>query len=230
MESAVYSTKQIKIFGKIYQEFLDNYNSSLGVEKKIFKVKKTQVLLEYLSNCNKNLDSFLDCNESVLGNFSILKVSGIDPTKTKINWEYLHNLFFVVNKSNSHDVIEKSKKGLQKSKEISKELTVSKSGDIEENISGLLANNAFGDLIKEMSISVKDSLEGKDLSKINPVELLAGLLNPENNGQVGGVDFSQIINKTVGSLKEKINNKEIDISELKDIAGSVSESLDGLKL
>jgi hypothetical protein len=229
MESAVYSTKQIKIFGKIYQEFLDNYNNALGVEKKVFKVKKTQVLLEYLSDCNKNLDSFLDCNESVLGNFSILKVNGIDPSKTKINWEYLHNLFFVVNKSNSHEVIEKSKKGIQKSKEISKELTTANTG-VEENISGLLANNAFGDLIKEMSVSVKESLEGKDLSKINPMELLSGLLNPENNGQVGGVDFSQIINKTVGSLKEKINNKEINISELKDIASSVSNSLGDLKL
>jgi hypothetical protein len=211
MES-IFSTKQIKLFNKIYQEFLDGYAVATETPPSTFKVKKAQVLLQYLMDCGKDLDNFLDCKESALDNINLFKQSQIDITKTKINWEYLHNLFFIVYKDVKPDILEKSKKGIINSKTSTKMVKDSAS------------DNIFGDLIKEMSSDIQGTLEGKDLSTINPMELLSGLMNKDNKGKVGGIDFSEIINKTVISLQSKIDNKEIDIEKLKETANTIANS------
>jgi predicted nucleotidyltransferase len=227
MES-VYSTKQIKLFGKIFQEFLDNYHSVLGVEKKVFKVKKAQVLQIYLREIKKVEGDFLDCKDSALEGITILKANCITGS---INWEYLHNLYFIVNNGKiSPEVLERSKKGLESGKN-ALVLSEESSDDPEVQtltggIEGLMQSDLFGDLLKDMSGDVGKMLEGKDLSNVNPMDLMSGLLDPNNTEKtVGGINFSEIINKTVASLKGKIENKEIDVEQLKSIAGNIAGNL-----
>lgn len=227
---AIYTTKQIKLFGKIFQEFLDNYHTVLGIEKKVFKVKKAQVLQIYLREIQKVEGDFLDCKDSALRGITILKASGVDFSKTVVSWEYLHNLYWIVKKNKTPEILERSKKGLESGKNA---LVLSReSSDDPEvetlsgGIEGLLTSDLFGDLLKDMSGDVGKMLEGKDLSQINPGNLMSGLLNPENTGKtVGGIDFSEIINKTVASLQGKIERKEIDVDQLKAIAGNIAGTL-----
>lgn len=229
---AMYSTKQIKLFGKIFQEFLDNYHTVLGLEKKVFKVKKAQVLQIYLREIKKVEGDFLDCKDSSLDCITILKASGVDFSKTVVSWEYLHNLYFVVNRKMSPEVLERSKRGIESGKNV---LVLSKASSDDPEVDtltltgglqGLMQSDLFGGLLKDMSVDVGKMLEGKDLSNVNPMELMSGLLNPENTEKtVGDIDFSQIINRTVASLQGKIERKEIDVEQLKAIAGNIAGTL-----
>lgn len=226
----IYSTKQIKLFGKIFQEFLDNYHTVLGLEKKVFKVKKAQVLQIYLREIKKVEGDFLDCKEISLDGITILKENGVDFSKTVVSWEYLHNLYWIVKKNKTPEILERSKKGIESGKNA---LVLSReSSDDPEvetltgGLQGLMQSDLFGGLLKDMSVDVGKMLEGKDLSQINPTELMTGLLNPENTEKtVGGIDFSQIINRTVASLQGKIERKEIDVEQLKAIAGNIAGTL-----
>jgi hypothetical protein len=168
-----------------------------------------------------------------LEGITILKANCITGS---INWEYLHNLYFIVNNGKiSPEVLERSKKSIESGKNALVLASETSSSDPEVQtliggIEGLMQSDLFGDLLKDMSGDVGKMLEGKDLSNVNPMDLMSGLLDPNNTEKtVGGINFSEIINKTVASLQGKIEKKEIDVDQLKAIAGNIAGSLQSKK-
>ena len=232
MSDAAYTTKQIKLFGKIHQEFLNEYNVITNQPLKIFKIKKSSILLCYLEDVSEVIDDFLDCKENCLKEVTLFKLNGINSSKAKLNWKYLHNLFWIVKKDKTPEILERSKAGISNSELavlITPKGNLNGSKNSLDSIQKLMSSSIFGNIIKEMSGDIQKSLEGKDLSMINPSELLSSLMGGETK-VVGGIDFSSIIEKSTKSLKTKVENGEIDLNQLKESASSIAGSLGGFNL
>jgi hypothetical protein len=198
------SNKQIKIFNKLYDEFLIEYNKVSGDKPKSCKIKKAETLETYKKEVDDDLDNFLNCKESSLEKISLLQKTGIDIINVKINWRFLHNLYFITDKTKDQDILNKSKEAIAAN-------LVSK-------------DNFLGDLVHDLSGDIKKSLEGKDLSKLNPALLMNSLLLGEKT--VGGIDFADIIARTTAALKLKVDSGEIDINKLKSVSNNIKSALE----
>jgi hypothetical protein len=208
MSSTVFSTKQIKVFNKIHQEFLDEYNKTLNKESTVYKIKKGAILVNFLDDVEKVIESYMNREVKCLKSIRLFCDNGVsssikneEEANKIINWEYLHSMLFIVMK-----------------KEKALEFCIPKK-DVAH------VDDTFSQIIASLSKDIKDSLEGKDLSKINPAELMSGLLNGNGNTVVGGIDFGEIISKTTKTLKHKVDSGDISLESLKENAKSIAGHL-----
>ena len=200
----VVSNKQIKIFNKLYSEFLADYIKVSGKPNATYKIKNSITLETYKKDIDISLDDFLSCKTSCLNNISLLKDSGVTWDKVKINWKILHNLYFLVDKTKDQKILDKSKESIA--------------------VDLIGKNDFLSDLVGDLSGDIQKSLEGKDLSKLNPALLMNSLLAGDRS--VGGIDFADIIAKTTEKLRAKVENGEINIDQLKGISGNIKSVLE----
>ena len=107
--------RKIKLFNRIFQEFLNEYRSVTGVNFPVTKIKSIENVNQYNSDVTKVLEAFVKCDDSVITKISLLNF--IDPIATKINWEYLHNLYFITLDKQDPELVEESKKNIKAHKE-----------------------------------------------------------------------------------------------------------------
>jgi hypothetical protein len=77
-------------------------------------------------------------------------------------------------------------------------------------------------LIQDIAGEVSKSLDGKDFSDINPIDLMSSLMS--GNSNVNGVDFSCIIKNITEKLQTKFDSGEIDTNKLKEQAENLLEN------
>jgi len=204
------SNKQIKLFNKILTEFYEEYNLVTGNKLKI-KAKSHDILL-FKTEAQNKLEQFVCCDNMVLEGITLFKKFDI----TKLNWEYIHTMYFIsYGKSIDTNFVSRCKN----SRLNKKSLSVSKSVPqiTPEN------SESFGKLIGDIAGQVAKSLEGKDLSNINPQELLTGMLS--GNMNIAGIDFQEILDNSTKNFKAKVDSGEIDVNDFTNQAKSVMEKL-----
>ena len=164
-----------------------------------------------------------------------------DPTKAKIQWISLHNLFLILydNKDPYKETLIKEFDNGRNPKTteqqafcldtinpdmISKILPLitgmmSNSGNNTNN--NELNNPIFNNLIQETSATLMESLKGKEdqLKNINPMELFSQLMN--GNNIIGGIDLNDTIKSIQVSITAKMDNNEIDHQAFKDSAENI---------
>lgn len=200
----VYSSKQIKLFKKVLGEFSSNYNlknnSSIS-----FKVRSID-LKNYSEYIEQDIDSFVGKNTEILAGMKLFQ-GKVSPES--IPWAYIQSLYFICS-PDSAELLSKCK-----SVAIVKPVVVP-----EVPLAG---NSDFNNMIGDISARVAEGLKGQDLSKIDPMALMNGLMS--GNTCIGGFDFSKIIEDTTKSIKEKVSSGELDPESLKTQATGLLSSL-----
>jgi hypothetical protein len=197
------SSTKIKLFKKVFREFLDEYSKMTNLTIDV-KIKNSEPLNTYIDDVKKVEDSFICRDSDSLGSITLLKCLNLNDTNIKVNWDYLHNMYFIA--------LGEADEGLiKRSQEVTKEPLPETQGP---NIMGLLNNPAISNIISELLPAVTKSLEGKDLSGIDPQEALKGLMSG-GTPSIGGFDFSELIKQTTDKVKQSISEGKLDLKELK---------------
>lgn len=71
-------------------------------------------------------------------------------------------------------------------------------------------------LIQDIAGQVSETLQGKDVSNINPMELFSSLMSGQGNTTVNGIDFSSILKNTTEKVQQQISEGKLDITKLKE--------------
>lgn len=237
------SNKQVKLFNKILKEFVEEYSLITGSQLKI-KAKSDKIII-FNTEVNNSLEEFVNCENTMLEKISILKNSQID--FDKINWEYLHTMYFIsqgksidktivsrckVNRSKIVTVIQSpshpNSTGMDMGMMMNMIGNIGGMGDNQgtsniSNISSMLQSESFGKLVGDIAGQFAKTLEGKDLSNINPQDLLSGMMS--GNMNIGGIDFQSILDTSTAQFKEKVESGEIDITEFTKQAHDTMDKL-----
>lgn len=237
-----FSNRQIKIFKRILLDFCKEY-TRVTSEKVNLPELNQDSLFTFYTQTKKNITEFTICNTNILKDITLLK--DFDPSKAKIQWISLHNLFLILydNKDPYKEVLIKQFEDGRKHKKITNEqqtpnfsidtinpemisqmlplITGMMSGSNANNIN---SNPMFNNLIQETSTKLMESLKGKEdeLKNINPMELFSQLMN--GNNIIGGIDLNDTIKSIQVSITAKMENNEIDPQEFKDSAESIIKS------
>jgi hypothetical protein len=186
-----FTNKQVKLFRKVLYEFYDEYKLASG-SLLDFKIKiDANVLEKFFSEIKNHLDKFINRHISLINEITLF--SDINTSKVNINWDYIQQLYLIC--GGTIEVQEIVKKPITKE------------------------SNAFNSLVGDLAVNVAKSLEGQDLTKINPAELMQSLMS--GNMNVGGIDFSEIIKMSTENVKNKVSSGELDIEELRESASNV---------
>ena len=215
----MYSAKKKEIFEKIYLEFLKNYSESQSSGDLDMELFVNEII-------EQGVDKLINCNVGILPHITLFK----DYTEI-FNWEYIHNMYFVcIGKKKSNKIIDKCLVSRQIFSKCDNTVTKFKNtGGIENLLGGggienlLGGSGGLGDLISNISKNVEETLAGEDLSKIDPSQLMNSLLSGKTN--INGIDFSKIINSASTLMSKKVNDGEIDISELGEKANDALKNL-----
>jgi len=209
--------KKTKLFNKVFREFLDEYRTLTGENVIVKKIKSSDVIMKYFSEVNERLQAFINCDNSIIPEISLLK--GIDAEKYKINWEYLHNLYFITLPQANPELVQKSKDAIALSKSESSEINIMALKGMVDNPETQNLNS----LINEIAQQITGSLKDVDLSKIDPTELMTNLMAGKN--QACGIDFTSIIETTTKDIHSKIDKGQLDLNNLKNSAEALLENL-----
>lgn len=240
-----FSNRQIKIFKRILLDFCKEY-TRVTSEKVNLPELNQDSLFTFYTQTKKNITEFTICNTNILKDITLLK--DFDPSKAKIQWISLHNLFLILydNKDPYKEVLIKQFEDGRKPKKINSEqvpnfsidtinpqmisqmlplITGMMSGQgLNSNSKDISNNDMFNNLIQETSTTLMESLKGKEdqLKNINPMDLFSQLMN--GNNIIGGIDLNDTIKSIQVSITAKMENNEIDPQEFKDSAESIIKS------
>jgi len=215
-------SRKIKLFKRLFNEFLNEYNKLTGKNFSI-KIKEYEILEKYNLEIKNNLDKFIECESDIINKITLCKSIEMNinnqvfiNNKSSI-WNYLHNLYFITMDSVDSEIILKSKEYLSK---LQMQLVPKDTGINLENLN--LDDPGMGDLISDIAKQVTDKLKGQDLSNIDPMQLMSQML--AGGHSVNGIDFGSIIQDTANKIKTKVENGEIDLDKLKNQAkGLISD-------
>jgi len=128
----------------------------------------------------------------------------------KINWEYVHTLYFISHgKSIEPAVVERCKKNrLNKVTMVMKKTLDNTKKGLEISPEN---SESFGKLIGDIAGQVAKSLEGKDLTNLNPQDLLTGMMS--GNMNIGGINFQEILDNSTKNFQTKVDSGEIDVAD-----------------
>lgn len=214
--------RRVKIFNRVLKEFLSDYKK-ISNKNISFKANDISFLNKYREQVEAVKDDFFKCDDKALKDIEMcLKMDMVStpPGEDKYNvWKYLHDLYIITLEKATEEVLEKSKTGLKNCKLPEKFSAFAK--NLEKNVSH---NTDFGNLIQDIAGQVSKSLEGKDLSSLNPMDLIAGLMSG-NATDINGIDFSDIIKNTTETIQGKVESGELDINELQTQAGDIFKEL-----
>jgi hypothetical protein len=93
--------------------------------------------------------------------------------------------------------------------EIPKVPQVNPSRAMPADMASLLSNPAIGNMIQELVPMVQESLKDKDLSNIDPSQLLGVLTSGNLKNNDTGIDFTDIVGKTSKLVAERIASGDI---------------------
>lgn len=208
--------RKIKLFKRLFNEFLNEYNKLTGKNFSI-KIKEYEILEKFNLEIKNNLDKFIECDINIINKITLCKSIDLDinnqifiNNKNSI-WNYLHNLYFITMDSVDTEIILKSKEYLSK---LQMQLVPNDNSFNLENLN--LDDPGMGDLISDIAKQVTDKLKGQDLSNIDPMQLMSQML--AGGHSVNGIDFGSIINDTANKIKIKVEKGEIDLDKLKSQA------------
>src|SRR4029079_4826974 len=193
--------KKIELFNDTFQEFLAEYRTLSGIDTvKAKKIKTSYPLMQYFSEVKLKLDKFMSCEDAVIPELTLLNKINIDPSKCKINWEYLHNLYFITLPVPDPELIQRSKDAIAEQRQREMQVaTKEMPGAVQDKLAGIdisalqgMANNPetqnLNTLINDIAHQISGSLQGMDLSKVDPTELLTNLMS--GNNKACGIDFT----------------------------------------
>lgn len=210
--------RRIKLFNRLLKEFLTDYES-ISNKKFTIKVKDGDFLTKYKEQVEKTKEVFLSCNDRCLNSIDLCKTiklvespKGVDKYSV---WKYLHDLYFLTLEEVDQKILEISKLGLVSCK--TTEHLSKFANAIEKKVE---KNTHFGNLIQDIAGQVSKSLEGKDLSSLNPMDLVNGLMSGKTSN-INGIDFTDILQSTTETIQNKVNTGEIDIKDLQTQAGDL---------
>jgi len=207
--------RKIKLFNRIFQEFLNEYRAVSGENIPVTKIKSIENVKQYNSDVTKVLENFIRCDDSVISKISLLNF--IDPLSNKINWEYLHNLYFITLEQQNPELVEKSKENIKAHKERviirTPKTRQVKVPDLSSVTKSLETSN-LNDVMNGIAEQVTEYLKDVDLTKINTSELITSLMS--GSKQACGIDFGPIIDSATNDIHTRIDNGELDIAEIKD--------------
>lgn len=243
------SNRQQKIFKRLVSDFYKEYKLITNDKIKLPSISKANVF-NFYQQVIENYTDYCNCNENVLTKIDFLKE--IDAKKVKIQWKTLHTLFIVclneisiIRNLNKDQII----KQLQQGRNVPSVPSVSEQPSVPSvpfgmnpemiaqmmpMLSGIMGNGSgmnslmeggMGDLIKETSDKLMNSLQGKEeqLKNINPMELFNGLMSGNQN--IGGVDLSDVISNLQVSITTKIEKGELDPQLIKENAQNMMNNL-----
>lgn len=223
----MYSKKRIKIFNKILKEFLEEYKKIVNKDYyQIVKVKEMHVLTNFQNEIKNNVELFLECDKKVFGYITLCKDISLDKLEKEIEtniWQYLHNLYIItiLESERKEEFANRSKERLRQ-----RELSLTRNtntNSIGNLLGSIMGNPGLSNLIEDISKEVSKKLEGKDLSHIDPNELLSNLLS--GNGETSGINFNEIIHTTKEKFQDRVDSGEIDVKSLQNIANTFSNTL-----
>lgn len=239
--------KRIKLFNRLLNEFLDDYDKIYNVKSPRTKITQLKVLNTFKDEINYVREAFFNCDESSFKNITLCKTINLDKRENftlqnRISiWKYLHNLYILTQEAPDKGTISQdAKQALDKlqgkvvsPQTVSNKDTSPKDFDLSQ-ITQLLPNKTIpkemGGLIEDIAAQVSKTLEGKDLSNINPMELMNSLMSGNGNATINGIDFGSILKNTTDKIKQQVDNGEIDINKLKEQAEDLINSPELTKL
>lgn len=205
----IISNKQVKLFNKILKEFSEEYSLITGTELKI-KVKADKIII-FNSEANNVLEKIINCETESLNEMTLFKSHNLD--FTKINWEYIHTMYFISQgKSIEQSIVQRCKENRNKTN-----LPVVRSNTLP------IPGESFGKLVGDIANQVAKKLDGQDLSHINPQELLASMMS--GNMNVEGINFQEILDNSTANFKDKVETGEIDVNDFTQQAHSLMNKL-----
>lgn len=207
--------KRIKLFNRLLKEFINDYNSIYNLNIELIRAESISFLNTFKDEVNFVSDKFFNCDETSFSNISLCKRILLDKNKIKVEnklniWKYMHNLYILTLESTDKGfILEKSKTALEK---------LEKSHELVPT-----SGNEMNSLIENIAGQVSKSLEGKDLSNINPMDLLSSLMSG-NGSNINGIDFGSILKNTTEIIQTKVNAGELNLEALKKQATSMINS------
>jgi hypothetical protein len=199
------TNKQLKLFKRTINEFLDEYNKLDETMEIRLKIKSIDIV-KYNMEIKSNIESFIDRQPDIFNKITLFSKLDLQKVDTSV-WDYLNNLYFISEGTSIDPSI------IEKCKNYNKQIVVPKKDNTQ-------SKDQFGSLIGDIAGKVSKSLEGKDLTGINPQMLLAGLMSG-NTDSIGGIDFSKILEQTTQTIKLKVDAGELDLEALKSQASGI---------
>jgi hypothetical protein len=189
-----YSNRQLKLFKRVLGDFIREYTLITNIKIKSASIKQ-ETVAQFVLEVNNNFNDYSNCNDSSLNKITLLK--DLDPTKVKIQWVSLHNLYLIVGIGSS---------------------SLNKEEIIQKFEAGRKASSTFSFTPKvQHSVQPANSLESM-------LPMMAGLMpmlncsqqgiGQQGNSEQGGLDFmnnpmfSDLIKETSSSLMKSFEGKE----------------------
>lgn len=207
--------KRIKMFNRLLEEFIEDYNKMYNLEVPFVKIKELSVLNTFKDEINYVSEAFFKCDQTAFKNITLCKQLQLDQREdlgtNKLNiWKYLHNLFLLTQEApDKIDLVIKTKEALE---------TLKNEKIVSAILPGMSQDSDMAHIIQDIAGEVSKSLKGKDLSSINPMELLMTLMSGNTNANINGIDFGSILSNTTEKLQSKIQAGEIDTNKLQEEA------------
>lgn len=196
------------MFNKLLEEFIEDYNKMYNLAIPHIKIKELGVLNTFKDEINYVSEDFFKCEQVAFKNITLCKQMQLDKHKdfgeNKLSiWKYLHNLYLLTQEApDKNNIVNKTKTAIE---------SLQSSSNTE--LKKLQEDSDMANIIQDIAGEVSKSLEGKDLSAINPMELLTTLMS--GNNMINGVDFGSILKNTTEKIHSKIQSGEIDTIKLK---------------
>lgn len=232
--------RRVKLINKLLKEFYTEYQKISSFSTSKITLNQTEISefpVEFRKQVNEKKKEFFNCEVQCLGFINLCKAINIDKIdidnysaeNKKSIWKYLHNLYILtledIQTSDLQQIYEESKKGLDNI-EIKEKALQKQSDKIDFDFPNLLQslneNTEMKNLIEELTSKFSKKLEGKDLSNINPMNLMASLMSGDSSSS--GIDFGDILKDVSESVKDKIQKGELNVDNLKSQAEKILKS------
>lgn len=197
------TSNRIKLFKKVFNEFLKEYSSITGAIISI-PIKTIEPLTLYRQDVESVIDQFASKNVNILGNIRLL--STINFSKVQVNWSYLFNMYSLTLEKGEENLLETASSGVVATTQPAPQTLPGLPGGL--NIGALLNSGAIQNLVAELAPMVTQSLEGKDLSKISMETLMSDIVTGKSES---GIDTASVLKHTMDKMKDKISSGELKL-------------------
>lgn len=201
------TSNRIKLFKKVFNEFLKEYSSITGAIISI-PIKTIEPLTLYRQDVESVIDQFASKNVNILGNIRLL--STINFSKVQVNWSYLFNMYSLTLEKGEENLLEIASNKVIVATSQSTPQTLPNLPGLPGglNIGALLNSGAIQSLVAELAPMVTQSLEGKDLSKISMETLMSDIVTGKSES---GIDTANVLKHTMDKMKDKISSGELKL-------------------
>ena len=199
--------RKIKIFNRILQEFIKEYNEVADESKKIpsFKIKDVNIMKTFKEEVEFTIEDFKKCDGNSFDRITLCKKFNLTQEDSSASlWKYLHLLYLTLLPEKNQELVECFSKGVEELESLGT-VTLSPKGDL---------NN----LISQISQKISGQMGGVSMDNIDPMELMNKLMQGDNleDVKIGNLNFNDILKETSDIIQEKVNKGEINLENLKN--------------